>query len=60
MKFNEEKAFEYLKENDVIDGDCFNTINWFINTRLKEVKPKEMSISEIEKELGYEIKIVNK
>jgi len=35
-------------------------ISWFIAGKyIKVVNKKEMSISEIEKELGYEIKIVN-
>jgi len=39
--------------------ESVHSIYWFINARFKEVKPKEMTISEIEKELGYEIKIVD-
>lgn len=62
-------AYKYQEECDlctgfgsmkVLPGETSEANHVFYTVKLIEEKPVEMSVSEIEKKLGYKIKIVNK
>ena len=45
---------------DILQGDTPEAKDTFYVTRVIEEKPVELTVSEIEKKLGYKIKIVNR